>query len=199
MEILNETAKNIIVYLLLVTIASNLIGSSSYKKYMGIFTGMLLIIIVAKPVFALFHMEEKLSYHTLANQLQVSAGSIDQQVFQAEDFQKEQMHKAYERELLYQIQTIGGDYGISVKKLEVRLEEREEEYGGLESLAIYLNGTKEEAEEAIGLVAIEPVRIKGTKEQIEKETGENLKKDQFKKKIAEVTHLQEEKITLVAE
>ena len=50
MESVYETIKSIAAYLILVTVLINLVNGSSYKKYVQLVSGMILILIVLLPL-----------------------------------------------------------------------------------------------------------------------------------------------------
>lgn len=49
--------KNLVFYLILMTILMQMIPDSSYKKYIRFFTGLVLILLLAKPVMGIFQLE----------------------------------------------------------------------------------------------------------------------------------------------
>ena len=65
--------KNLVFYLILMTMLMQIIPDSDYKKYIRFFTGLVLILLLARPVFGIFHLEEDLKnleerYEFLKNQ-----------------------------------------------------------------------------------------------------------------------------------
>ncbi len=50
--------KNIVIYMLLNTIIMNLLGNKSYKKYVSIVSGMILVLIVISPLMKLMKLDE---------------------------------------------------------------------------------------------------------------------------------------------
>ena len=59
--------RNIVIYLILNTIIMNLLGSSSYKKYVSIISGMILLLIVVSPFLKLLDMDGILDYYLNSN------------------------------------------------------------------------------------------------------------------------------------
>lgn len=67
MENIYNWVKNIVFFLVLITIINNLVGSSKYKKYINLISGMILIILVLNPLFDLFDIDEKIDYNIEKN------------------------------------------------------------------------------------------------------------------------------------
>ena len=53
MDNLIMTVKNICAFVLLITVVDNLLSSDVYKKYIRLFTGIVLIIMIIKPLYEL--------------------------------------------------------------------------------------------------------------------------------------------------
>lgn len=58
-EYIYQWVENIAFYLLIFTVAMQLIPNKSYKNYIRFFTGLVLIIMIAKPIISLFGMEQE--------------------------------------------------------------------------------------------------------------------------------------------
>ena len=59
--------KHLVFYLILMTMLMQIIPDSDYKKYIRFFTGLVLILILAKPLMGVFHLEEEFAnlYHSM--------------------------------------------------------------------------------------------------------------------------------------
>lgn len=53
MDNLIMTVKNICAFVLMITVVDNLLSSDVYKKYIRLFTGIVLIIMIIKPLYEL--------------------------------------------------------------------------------------------------------------------------------------------------
>ena len=62
-----DWVRNTVIYLILNTIIMNLLGNSSYKKYVSIVSGMILLLIVVSPFFKLLKMDGILDYYLNSN------------------------------------------------------------------------------------------------------------------------------------
>lgn len=81
MDILYETIRNICAFVILTTVVNNLLHESVYQKYVRFFTGLVLILIVVKPIVDILSNEN------------VFAGNIEKYLLQIEtsEFKNELM------------------------------------------------------------------------------------------------------------
>lgn len=63
MEYVTDWAGRIAAYLVFATVISNLLQKKSYLKYVQLITGIILILILAKPLLSLLSQEENYSFH----------------------------------------------------------------------------------------------------------------------------------------
>lgn len=59
-EYLYQWIENIAFYLVILTVAMQMIPNESYKKYIRFFTGVILIIMVSSPILQVLGMEQNL-------------------------------------------------------------------------------------------------------------------------------------------
>lgn len=60
MEYLYEWMRNLAFYLVLLTAVLHLIANETYRKYIQFFTGLILVLLIAGPIFKIFGMEQKM-------------------------------------------------------------------------------------------------------------------------------------------
>lgn len=60
MEFLNEWITNIIVFILLAVVVEMLLPQTSLQKYVKLILGLLLIVMILKPLFTIFSLDEKM-------------------------------------------------------------------------------------------------------------------------------------------
>lgn len=138
MDILYDSVKTIVIYLILVAIVMNLLGTSSYKKYVAMFTGMLLIYIVITPVMKLFNLTDSMDYHFEENYFKVEAKDMDPQIFNVDDEQSSYIIGKYRVKLEQQIEEVLNRRDLTLKECELKLDEdmSSETYGGVLSINI---------------------------------------------------------------
>ena len=77
--------KNLVFYLILMTMLMQIIPDSDYKKYIRFFTGLVLILLLARPVFGIFHLEEEFDriYHSIEYHQNVREMERAREVFES--------------------------------------------------------------------------------------------------------------------
>lgn len=75
-----EWVRNIVIFLILNTIIMNLLGNSSYKKYVSIVSGMILLLIVVSPFLKLLRIDEILDYYLNTNIFQSDMSNIQSEL-----------------------------------------------------------------------------------------------------------------------
>lgn len=60
-EYIYQWIENIAFYLVILTVAVQLIPNNSYKKYIRFFTGLILVIMLSGPILKLFGLQESFS------------------------------------------------------------------------------------------------------------------------------------------
>lgn len=71
------TMRNICAFVLLSTVINNLLGTSSYRKYIRFFTGLIMIVLVMEPLFSIFDIDSKLDKKLISyfeNEIMADAG-----------------------------------------------------------------------------------------------------------------------------
>lgn len=58
-EYLYQWIENVAFYLVLLTVAMQMIPNNNYKKYIQFFSGLILVLMLAGPVFKVFGMEQE--------------------------------------------------------------------------------------------------------------------------------------------
>lgn len=187
MNVIYDMVKNIAVYLILVTIVMNLLGKSSYKKYVSVFTGMLLVYIVITPLLNLFDMGDKMDFFFDKNSLSVEMAGMNVDFLGVEDSQKKRILEEYKERIYSQIEAVLLSYQLYVVACAVELEEEEEseKFGTVKRLEVTASYRKKEEKDIkvtkeikIDKVEIEPREIsEGVYERIE-----NLEQNKDSKK-----------------
>lgn len=187
MNVIYDMVKNIAVYLILVTIVMNLLGKSSYKKYVSVFTGMLLVYIVITPLLNLFDMGDKMDFFFDKNSLSVEMAGMNVDFLGVEDSQKKRILEEYKERIYSQIEAVLLSYQLYVVECAVELEEEEEseKFGTVKRLEVTASYRKKEEKDIkvtkeikIDKVEIEPREIsEGAYERIE-----NLEQNKDSKK-----------------
>lgn len=88
-EYLYQWVENIAFYLLILTVAMQLIPNKSYKNYIQFFSGLILIIMIAGPIIELFGMEQEFTTYFKDAEYQQKIKEIEEATKYLEDISNE--------------------------------------------------------------------------------------------------------------
>ena len=192
MEQIYSLVKDIVVYLILVTIIMNLVGKSSYRKYISIFTGMVLIIIVAKPIVSIFNLSDTFDYYFDNNSFMVEAKDYNDELMAADDKGKQAILAEYQNIVKEQIEMVVNRYNLYPSSINTLLETDESsgDYGMVREITIVAAFTREDSTVESSDIKVDKIMInqdikiegKEKKEQSDNESGAY---EDTKKKIRE--------------
>ncbi|RDU24350.1 stage III sporulation protein AF [Anaerosacchariphilus polymeriproducens] len=181
MNIIYDWIKDIIFYLILISLVFQLLPNDQYRKYMKLFAGILLVIIVLKPLKVLLREESLDQVRAAFHQYDNYEEDVQLQI---EEFKKkqEEIYSEYAQgELKAQIQKLIEKKGFIVQKAEVK------NINENEKLCISL--VKENT--GVKNIIVEAVQIE--KEPINKESKEII---EIKKKIADYYKISDSNIQI---
>lgn len=86
MTYLYEWIENIAVYMVIITVAMQMVPNNSYKKYIRFFTGLILIILMSGPILKIFGMEQELEEFYKSAEYEQKVKEIERATKYLEDF-----------------------------------------------------------------------------------------------------------------
>lgn len=169
----------------------NLIGDSSYKKYVELVCGMILIIILLSPLTKILSIDETFFYNWNLSSYQME--SMDKsKILAAEKKQQEKIQKEYTNTLKEQIEIIVEKEGRFLSHAEIEYDKEME--GKIKKLTVWVAPEKIDRKEDI---SIEPIVISGkdTNEE-EKEKGRVVSQmeENIKKALTKTYQLKDEQV-----
>jgi stage III sporulation protein AF len=170
--------KNIVIFLILTTIVTNLLGKSSYKKYVNLITGIILVILVISPLLKLFQLDKTMDYYFTTNTLLAEAEDMNGRLVDAEADQMSTILGEYKEQIGKQVGNLLEGQDLYLKDIEVTIDEDEKSstFGnllGLNITASYVRPETKESSVDIDKVNIEDIKI-GEKKEENKENGDNI-------------------------
>ena len=181
MEQIYSLVKDIVVYLILVTIIMNLVGKSSYRKYISIFTGMVLILIIAKPIVSLFNLSDTFNYYFDNNLFMVEAKDYNDKLMAADEKGKQAIIIEYRNIVKEQIETVLNRYNLYPSSVNTLLDTDESsgDYGMVTGITIVAAFTREDSTVESSDIKVDKIMInqdikiegKKKKEQSDDEPG----------------------------
>ena len=180
-----------------------MIGKSSYKKYIEMFSGLVMIIIILNPLIKLFGAQDALDMNLQKNQLYEVAQAESDDIMVAELKQQDAVLKQYKDTIAKQIGTVMKNYDFSATEVEVTIDDDtdSETFGQVKTISVFCQkGTEEESEEASAIdeVAIPEIKI-GTKSEIEKEVTDTLETKDAMLEIANMYGIEASQIKIQVE
>lgn len=146
MQIIKEGVQNLVVYMILITVILNLVKSSSYKKYIELFTGLVLILILFTPAARLFLEEGTFETYLEASQFKLETKDSAEFIYAAEENTKTELLKLYSDKITERIFELGDRNEIRVEKAEVSLSPAEEGFGTVEKIRVWIEETEKKRE-----------------------------------------------------
>ncbi len=193
MEILvNEVyswVKNIIIFLVLSTIINNLLGKSTYKKYINLITGIILVILVISPLFKVFELDKSLEYYMSTNFFIAESENINQILLDSEQEQKDRILAEYKERINEQIASLIKNQDLYVVNLNITIDEEPESisFGSLKTIDLTAGFKKQKAKE--NLSKMEPIEIDKIKIGNEEEDRRTKERDHLSPEEINVKNL----------
>lgn len=192
MVFLYEWVKNIVIYLILITVVMNLLGKSSYKKYIGIFTGMILVILILSPIIKLFNVEDSFSHYFDVNNFIVEAEDISNRLVEVEEGRNKFVIEEYKEKIKDQIRQIaeGENMFLMNSDIDIYDNREDENYGKIKSIELYLSYFRESEVDEIkrqnrNRVVIENIKIDNIKE-----TENTMDKEEVKDNVLSISEIE---------
>ncbi len=174
-QLLYGWMKNIIIFMILVTVVRNLLGKSNYKKYVGLVTGMLLVILVVKPIINVLGNEELFNFSFYSYGYQVEAEDPGNVIFDMEGLRNDTIFEEYKALLLDQTERLLNEKGLTILSMDITIDEdRESEtFGGVKFMDISASYLKTEEAAQVEEIRIDRITISDGEEE-KKESGKNI-------------------------
>lgn len=159
---------NIAFYLIFMTVIGSILPSRKYDKYVRLFAGMVLILLVLKPLTSGLRLEDKIAYSFEANTFRSESQELEDQILGIEKQRFEEMIANYEEAVEKDVAAMALDLGFYCVNVHVTIEADREspDYGKVRNIEMTVSRERETGEqesvagvskEPDGSVQIEPV------------------------------------------
>ena len=122
MNIIYDWIRNIVIYMILNTIIMNLLGDKSYKKYVSIVSGMILVLIIVSPLMNYMDLEDTLDYYLQANDFTVETSQFKEDLNRMEEAQQAAIFAEYEAKIREQVESILQEEKLTLTGLEITID-----------------------------------------------------------------------------
>lgn len=160
MEGLYNWVGNIAFYLIFISVAGNLLPNKKYEKYLKLFAGMVLILLVLKPLTGSLRLEDKIAYYFESITFQKSSEDLQKELTGMEERRFNQMIDSYENAVAEDIGAMAEDLELYPVLSEITIESDREkpEFGKVIHVRMTVSGKpKEEVQE---IQSVEPVEVR---------------------------------------
>ncbi|MEG1992522.1 MAG: stage III sporulation protein AF [Acetivibrio sp.] len=179
MTLLLDTVRNLAMYLIFITIIKNLLGDSNYGKYVEFFMGIVLILIVLKPLSKALHTEGILEAYFNFQEINFEIKEAQNALYDGEEKVNDAILKNAEEQMKEQIINLAREEGLYVRNSKIMLSGKEDDFGRLKKIELWLSYDKDSGK--IKKIAIGK----------EKETENFI---EFEKKIGDIYEIEEKNI-----
>lgn len=197
-----EWVRNIVIYLILNTIIMNLLGNSSYKKYVSIVSGMILLLLVVSPFLKLLNMNEILDYYLNVNIYQADVSDFKSELKLMEDKQKEVVFAGFKDRIKDQVSDILEDDKLYLYNLDVTINQDTESdsFGEIISLSIDAGYLEDEGIPVqminIERIAISDIKTQESKEKISSGNLPSAEEIYIKKRLSDFYNMKQDNINI---
>lgn len=133
--------KNIAFYMILITAVMNVIPNNNYKKYINLFTGIVMIILVVSPISRILGASTRLDTNFIKNIYNQELINLKVDAYQISNSSSSKLLEEYKNEISNQIEEIVNKEGYFVVESKIVMnEDRESDnYGNLEGIQVALS------------------------------------------------------------
>lgn len=202
MDAVYSWIKNIIFFLLLSSVLDELLAGSDNKKYIRLFTGFILILLVISPVVKWLSAGANFDYYLDANEFALDAYDYSTEITGADQKREDAVMEEYKQALINQAGSLLNQKGYTVVRADLKINTDMEsgEYGRLLEMDIVAerigrtDGTQSSKDEkGTEKIVIDKIVIGQEKEQTETAAPEELALRDY---LSDYYVLSEEKITV---
>lgn len=155
--------KTVVIFMIFLTILSNLLGKSDFKKYINLTTGLLLVLVTVNPILEFLSSDKGFDYFYDSISLQMESTEVANEMKDAQENQQKEIINEYKRKIQEQMEQLLKEKDLNLLSSEIIIDEdsNSEEYAHIKRIqvvATYLAVTKE-SETKVAKVVIPEIEI----------------------------------------
>ena len=149
MEAVYGWVKNIIYYMIFLSVVDNLLADSKYGKYIRFFSGMVLILLVVSPFTGGLHLDEQISSMFKSISFQNDTDDLKQDLWGMEERRLDQVIRKYEQAVAADVEAMARAEGFTCTGASVQIDgdRNSSRYGQIEGIGMVISGEKEKEKE----------------------------------------------------
>ena len=156
MEILYGWVKNIIYFMIFLSVAGSLLADSKYEQYIRFFTGALLILLTVSPLLDAAGLDMRLERLFARFSSEMEAEDLKKEMWAMDGQRRNAVLEQYRAAAEADIESMALEEGLACYGAEVTFRTEEENWGEIGGVKLYLSDAKEAAavDEAIWIEAV---------------------------------------------
>lgn len=156
-NLLYNWIKNIAFYLILITAIENAVPNNSYKKYIKLVTGMILVVLLVSPITGFLNLEEVIEKTFSAESYKYDVEDMKKGSKYLENVQTDYLTEAYAKEVKEKTEEIVSRNGLYLLDVQVEVERDidSDDFGALQNIKIVASYDKKASSE----IAVDKIKI----------------------------------------
>lgn len=146
--------KNIVFYLIFLTVLTGLLPSGTYEKYIRFFAGTVLILVTLSPILSGLRLEDRAAGYFEEFSFRNEAQDLEKEIYGMEEKRLKQLIGQYEEAVAVDVRQMAEEAGLKVKDISVHIEGEpsSENFGKVTSIHVTAEGMQgEDGEKAASL------------------------------------------------
>ena len=141
MEAVYGWVKNIIYYMIFLSVVNNLLADSKYGKYIRFFSGMVLILLVVSPFTGGLHLDEQISSMFKSISFQNDTDDLKQDLWGMEERRLDQVIREYEQAVAADVEAMARAEGLECTGASVQIDgdRNSSRYGQIEGIGLVIS------------------------------------------------------------
>lgn len=160
MEEIYSWVRNVVIYMILNTIIMNLLGNKSYKKYVSIASGMILVLIVISPILKLLRMNMDMDINLASNSFSIETAEFKNDIARMEEKQLDMIFADYREKVKEQVIKVLSSEELYLEACDITFDMDKESstFGVMKAIDIKAAAVQTTKEKA-SIIAIEEIVI----------------------------------------
>ncbi len=157
-----EWIRNLAGFFLFMAVIDNLLPGKKYRKYVQLFSGMILILLVLQPLTGSLRLEDAIAHAYESLVFQYQAGDLTEDILGIEEQRLEQVIGQYEEAVAMDVRQMAEEEGLFVKNCRVTIDRAEESetFGMVTHMKLEISEEERASgETVIPVEPIDPVQI----------------------------------------
>jgi len=140
-----EWVRSIVIYMILNTVIMNLIGKSSYKKYISVISGMILVLIIITPILEIMKIEDTIDLYIASSDSSMEVASFKDSLRKMEEDKIDEIFAQYKENIWNDVETILQDEELKLADLsmEINQDENSPTFGYINKMNIKMKKEEE--------------------------------------------------------